>query len=110
MIKLKKLHTTTIKEYSTSSRDVEFSIFGLFDTTKVEWSYFLVSHIGNEMTPDIGGTVTSISIDKIKLFGKNFKTKELAMDFLTEFKEKWETGSNDIRQERRDKKINDILN
>lgn len=35
--------------------------------------------------------------------------KQKGIDFITEYKDKWELGTNDTRQENRDRKINDVL-
>lgn len=110
MLKLKSLFTSTIKDYkSPPNKDIEFTVYGIFDTDKVHWSYFLISHIGTSMTQDISQSYADVSVDSIRRCGKQFKTKEDAIAFFKEFKDKWEFGSNDTRQENRDKKINDIL-
>jgi hypothetical protein len=61
------------------------------------------------MTPDITGVSLEITIDSIKRWGKSFRIKEDAILYFQQFKDKWEFGSNDTRQENRDKKISDIL-
>lgn len=52
MIKGKFLHTTTIKDYN-----IEFSVYGLFNTEKVFWTYHVISHIpegkGFRLTGDV---------------------------------------------------------
>ena len=111
MLKSKSLFSSTINDYKLSSgKDVQFTVYGVFDTSTVHWEYYLISHIGNIMTPDITGvSIDNITIDSIKRWGKSFKTKEEAISYFKEFKDKWEFGSNDTRQENRDKKISDIL-
>lgn len=47
MTKGKFLYTTTIKDYKKGNADVEFSVYGLFNTEKVLWSYHVISHIPN---------------------------------------------------------------
>ena len=110
MLKLKKLFTSTINDYkSAGNKDVEFSVYGIFDTDKVHWTYHLISHVGTQMTQDISQSYADVSVDSIKRCGKQFKTKDDAISFFKEYKDKWEFGSNDTRQENRDKKISDIL-
>lgn len=110
MLKLKNLFTSTINDYKTpSGKDVEFTVYGIFDTDKVHWTYHLISHVGHSMTQDISQSYADISVDSIRRCGKHFKTKEEAISYFKEFKDKWEFGSNDTRQENRDKKISDIL-
>lgn len=110
MLKLKNLFTSTINDYKTpSGKNVEFTVYGIFDTDKVHWTYYLISHVGHIMTQDITWPSLDIDIDSIRRCGKQFKTKEEAISYFKEFKDKWESGSNDTRQENRDKKISDIL-
>ena len=113
MTKGKFLYTTTIKDYKKGSADVEFSVYGLFNTEKVLWSYFVISHVphGNEvrLTADLSQYDQPATHDNIRNYGKGFKTKEEGIQFIQEFKDKWEYGSNDTRQEKRDQKINDVL-
>lgn len=106
---MKLLHTLSIKEYKSNGKDVEFSIYGLFDTESIKWTYHAVSHIGGNLTMDICKYSIVINIDTIKSYGKRFNTKEEGIKYLEEYKDKWEYGSNDTRCEKRDKKIDDIL-
>lgn len=113
MIKGKFLHTTTIKDYKKGTIDVEFSVYGLFNTEKVLWSYRVISHIPDgktfKLTNDICQYDTQATLDSIRTYGRSFDTKEEGILFIQDFKDKWEYGSNDTRQEKRDKKIDDIL-
>jgi len=113
MLKSKILYTIEPKEYSTIG--VKFSTIGIFNTEKVHWDYYAVSYFPkngkNHVSGDIGGCnfMVELSIESVKNYGKSFKTKEESNLFLDEFKDKWETGSNETRQEKRDQKLNDIL-
>jgi hypothetical protein len=110
MEKLKNLYTTKIKDYRSGNSDIEFSVFGVFDSHKVHWKYYLVSHTGTLLTSDICSYGSlQITSETCKNYGKSFNTKEEAMVYLTEFKDKWELGSNDTRGEKRDKKLTEVL-
>ena len=45
MTKGKFIYTTIIKDYKRGSVDIEFSVYGIFDTNKVHWTYHVISHI-----------------------------------------------------------------
>lgn len=113
MTKGKFLYTTTIKDYKKGNADVEFSVYGLFNTEKVLWTYHVISHVSNggevRLTSDLCQYDMPAQYDNIKNYGKLFKTKEEGIQFIQEYRDKWEYGSNDTRQEKRDQKINDVL-
>jgi hypothetical protein len=113
-LKGKILHTEDIKNYQTNfGEDIQFSIYGVFNTDSVEWKYYAISHVKNKITSDICNTnvINSNTIDVYNVkSGKYFQTKEEGIKYLKDFKIKWETGSNDTLTEIRDKKINDIIN
>lgn len=118
MEKGKFLYTTTIKDYQRAKVDVKFSVYGLFNTEKVTWSYYVISHIPTTspsgagtgaLTCDICRYDQQLTQDNIKSYGMKFNTKEEGIAFIQEYKDKWEYGSNDTRQERREEKINDVL-
>jgi len=114
MTKGKFLYTTTIKDYKDGSIDVEFSVYGIFNTDKVHWNYYVISHVKNvsgsvTLTPDLCGWRQQADHDTIRKSGKQFPTKEEGITFIQEYKDKWEYSTNDTRQEKRDKKIDDIL-
>lgn len=103
MLKGKTLYTTKIKDHP------DLSVYGVFNTQKVHWDYYVISHNSNSMTSEICQINGSITTDRIMKFGKKVNTKEEGISFITEYKDKWEMGTNDTRQENRDKKIDDIL-
>jgi hypothetical protein len=110
----KFLYSTKIKDYITSRGDqIEFSVYGVFDTTKVLWDYYVISHVNNKLTSDLCNlhlmNVDSITTSNVRC-GRKFETKEKGIEFIQDFKIKWETGSNDSKSELRDKKINEIIN
>ena len=111
----KKLYSTTIKGYDKiANNDIEFSVFGIFDTQKVKWDYYVISAVHSAqnklfLTEDICGRYTPADMDTLVRYGKKFQTKEEGQTFIEEFKIKFETGSNNTQQEVRDKKIDEIL-
>lgn len=114
MTKGKFLFTTTLKEYKDGNTDVEFSVYGMFDTHKAHWNYYVISHLKTGsgsvvLTPDICSFRQPADHDSIRKSGKQFTTKEEGVAYIQEYKDKWEYATNDTRQEKRDKKIDDIL-
>ncbi len=113
------LYKTNLKEFKLedpkNSIDVDFSVYGIFDTEKVTWTYYVISSVPDgssfNLTPHICCCRLSCmsSYDNISTFGRKVKTKEEGVSFIQEFKDKWEFGSNDTRQEKRDQKIDDVL-
>lgn len=109
----KILYTIDLKDYRTARNDdVKLSVYGVFDTSSVSWSYYVISHANNKLTSDLCNT--QYSGDNIDHYNakscRNFKTKEECIEFIQDFKIKWETGSNDSKSELRDKKIDEIIN
>mgnify|MGYP000956836158 CR=1 FL=1 len=44
----KKLFSTKINGYDKCDRqDIEFSVYGIFDTQKVKWDYYVISSVSN---------------------------------------------------------------
>jgi hypothetical protein len=93
--------------------------FGIFDTQSANWKYYLTSCIykNNEvyLTDEVcrfSSTSSSISVatnGAIHMYGRELKTAEEGIKWAEEFKMKWESGSNDILSEVRDKKLDEIL-
>lgn len=111
----KKLFSTKITGYEKCDKqDIEFSVYGIFDTIKVKWDYYVISSVSNItnkmfLTEDICGRYIPADMDSLVRYGKKFQTKEEGQTFIEEFKIKFETGSNNTQQEVRDKKIDEIL-
>ena len=86
-------------------------VYGLFDTLKVYWEYYAVSTgtNGSSLSQHICNTFTSVDESSIKRYGKLFEYKEDAIKYIDDFKTKWETGSNQTIQEKREEKLNDLL-
>jgi hypothetical protein len=93
--------------------------FGIFDTQSANWKYYLTSCIdkNNEvyLTDEVckfSSTSYSISVattGTIHMYGRELKTAEEGIKWAEEFKMKWESGSNDLLSEVRDKKLDEIL-
>lgn len=86
-------------------------VYGLFDTQKVHWTYYAVSTgtNGRTLSQHICNSFSEVDESNIKRYGKIFEYKEDAIKYIDDFKIKWETGSNQTVQEKRDKKLGDIL-
>jgi hypothetical protein len=114
---LHKVNPSGLKRtYDNVSYDVHLSVYGIFDTHAVNWTYYICSYIdkGNTLylTDDIRTTNNSQSymcVSSITSCGKKVNSSEEGLKFIEEFKMKWETGSNDLLSEVRDKKLNEIL-
>lgn len=112
----KFLHTQKIKDHKSGGNDVDLSVYGVFETVKVEWKYYVISYYNKPnnsfmLTCDVCGCTYNqeATYDTITRYGKKFNTKEEGIQFIQEYKIKWETGSNSTTQEVRDQKIDDIL-
>lgn len=102
----KFLYTLDVDDLKTArGDDTKLSIYGVFDTSDLLWSYYVISHANNRLTNDLCSINYGENIDFSSVrSGKSFKTKEECLEFIKDFKIKWETGSNDSRVEIRDKK------
>ncbi len=113
MKKGKWLHNEKIKNHTSNSKDVDLSIYGIFDTKKVLWEYYVISHTNapTQITQEVCSNSYSMGADlnNIEGYGKKVKTKEEGIKFIEEYKIKWETGSNETLQEKRDQKLDNIL-
>lgn len=89
----------------------KLAVYGIFDTQKVHWDYYAVSTgtNGRTFSQHICSTYTEIDESSIRRYGKAFEYKEDAMKYIDDFKTKWETGSNQTVQEKREEKLNDLL-
>lgn len=108
MYKTKKVYSISIDGFEKiNNKNVEFSVFGVFDMSTLLWSnFFVCSHVGDKTTIDLctigNGNISSITA-KFK-----FKTKIEAIQFLDDFKLKWELESNDVLSYQREKKLDDL--
>lgn len=94
---------------------LEIGVYGLFNTSKVNWDYYAMSwYTSNNriyLSNDIGSSPydQEFSMDLVSKYGKSFPDIEGAKKYCDEFKIKWESGLNITTAEQRDKKIDDIL-
>lgn len=107
------IHQSKLKDYKVSGKDIELGIYGIFDTKKVKWNYYIISYYndgnGFIITEDICSRRSTATYESIESYGKQVTNKEEGVKFIEEYKIKWETGSNNTTEEIRDKKIDDIL-
>jgi predicted DNA-binding protein YlxM (UPF0122 family) len=82
----------------------------------VEWKYYVISYYNKPnnsfvLTKDVCLCTFNqdATYDNISKYGKKFNTKEEGIQFIQEYKIKWESGSNNTTQEVRDQKIDNIL-
>lgn len=115
MKRSKWLYNTILKECKTNSYDTKLGVVGIFDTEKVLWKYYVVSYYVNssndartseDICGQTGQDLTTVSVPR---YGKEFKTIEEGIEFIETYKIKWETGSNSTLEEKRDKKLSQIL-
>lgn len=113
MKKGKFIYKTNIKDYKQGGVDVDFCVYGIFNTDKVHWLFYVISSVPDgksfRLTEDICGASGPATLGMIESYGKEYKTKEEGIKFIQDYKDKWEFETNDTRQEHRDKKIGDIL-
>jgi hypothetical protein len=112
----KFLHTEKIKDHKCNSNDVDLSVYGVFETLKVEWRYYVISYYNK---PNNSFMLTTevctcnynqeATYETITRYGKKFETKEDGIKFIQEYKIKWETGSNNTIQEVREQKLDELL-
>lgn len=112
----KFLYNLIVKGIRNGS-DLELGVFGLFNTEKVYWTYYMVSFYKNAtsatlwMTDDICSTsyVQEASYENIRKYGKVCNSVDEGKQYLESFKMKWDSGSNNTTSEMRDKKLDEIL-
>ncbi len=112
----KFLFTQKIKDHKCNANDVDLAVYGIFNTQKVEWKYYVISYYNR---PNSSFMITSdvclcsynqeASFETIARYGKEFKTKEEGYKFIQDYKIKWETGSNNTTEEVRDRKLDELL-
>jgi len=112
----KFLHTQKIKDHKYSGNDVDLSVYGVFETSKVQWKYYVISFYNKPnnsfiLTSDVCSCLYNqeATYESICKYGKEFKTKEEGIKFIQEYKIKWETGSNNTTEELRDQKLDELL-
>mgnify|MGYP001204077536 CR=1 FL=1 len=120
MKKISKISETPLKDWLYSNKQVNLSLFGIFDSEAILWKYYVLSVIKNpsssseQTTPCIqkkGCNLADAYISEfsVPLRGIEFKNIKEATDFINDFKTKWETKSNDSKSVVREEKLKDIL-
>jgi hypothetical protein len=96
--------------------DIYLSVFGIFDTEKANWTYYYTSCCDNGghiyMTNDCSKASTNLytaNVINISAYAHSCKTPEDGLKWCEDFKMKWDTGSNDLISEVRDKKLDQLL-
>lgn len=79
MLKGRTLHTTKIKDHP------DLSVYGIFDTQKVHWEFYVISHNGSNLTPELCIVSGAINNDRIRKFGKKVSNKQEGISFITEY-------------------------
>ena len=106
MLKGRFLYQLKLRDHS------DVGIYGIFDTEKVLWKYFVISYenSGNSfhLTSELCHYYEKATYETIRRQGKEFKTVEDGKVFINDYKIKWETGSNNTTEEVRDKKLGDL--
>lgn len=115
MKRSKTLYKIELKDCQEYGYDVKLATVGIFDTDKVMWKYYVVSYYKNsnndiKTSTDICVTPgVELTNGAVERYGKTFKTPDECKEFIDIYKIKWETGSNSTLEEKREKKLNDIL-
>ena len=116
-LKMKILSTVAPKDYNKDVdgklHQVHINVIGLFNSTSMLWTYYVVSTIDNNrlMTNDIKdfsntyNSYTTLSVSSIRSDGMKFDKVEDADKYINEFKMRWEYATNDTLQEIRDQKL-----
>ena len=101
------LHEEKLKDHSN------LGVYGIFSTQKVEWKYYVISYSSNSngitLTSELCGYPQGATFESVARHGKEVKTVEEGKQFISQYKMKWESGSNNTTQEVRNKKLDDIL-
>lgn len=119
---LRQIHKTKLngftRQIENKKVDVYLAVYGIFDTEKVHWEYYYVSvydlqngmsKMTNDCSPKMFPTDSYVGVENLKSYGNSCKKPEDGLKWCEEFKIKWESGSNDLISEVRDKKLNEIL-
>ena len=115
MKRSKWLFNTTLKDCKTNTYDTKVGIVGIFDTKKSHWKYYVVSyyvnHAGDCKTASDLCSYSGYDLDMnaVQEYGKEYPSLEEGKVFIEEYKTKWESGSNSTLEEKRDKKLSQLL-
>ena len=116
MKRSKILYEADITDYKYKngviSYDIKLGVYGVFDTTEVRWTYYLISFYNQGgrimLTEDLCSHV-GLDAHSARVNCEETKSVEEGREFIQDFKIKWETGSNDSKSKIREDKISNIL-
>jgi hypothetical protein len=104
------------RTFEGKSYDLYLAVIGIFNTEKVHWTYYYGSFVDIGSNMYVTNDCTKCpynhnvaSLTSIESYCNVLKTQEEGIKWCEDFKMKWETGSNDLVSEVRDKKLNEIL-
>lgn len=115
MKRSKWLFSAGLKDCKTNGCDTKLGIVGIFDTDKSHWKYYVISYYTNSLgdvktSSDLCGySGYDLDLNSVQKYGKEYPSKEEGIVFIEEYKTKWETGSNSTLEEKRDKKLSQLL-
>jgi intein/homing endonuclease len=108
------LFSTKVEKYSNP--DLNVGVYGIFESTNSatgRWKYYLISYslknnliqLKSEWRP----YYMEATYNNIESHSKSVQSVEEGKKICEEYKSKWETGSNDTLQHKRDEKLTEIL-
>ena len=113
---IRKIKPNGLVRVHENKQYIYLAVIGIFDTNKVHWDYYYASMIdvggSNFITNDCTkypASALHLTVQSLISYCTKVQTEEEATKWCEDFKMKWETGSNDLLTESRDKKINEIL-
>ena len=112
----KFLYKTDVNGIKRNGKDITIGVYGLFNTEKALWTYFVISVFTNSSgNMQLSDDICSISFTQevsyfaISKYGKKVQTVQDGEKYCIEFKTKWESGSNNTTSEIRDKKLDELF-
>lgn len=108
MMKGRILYDSDIRDHN------KLGVYGIFDTKKVIWEYFVIYYISKNNEITLTAEICTYgnpkpTFDDIKRYGMKVNEIEVGKKFILDYKSKWESGLNVTTQEDRDRKLNEIL-
>jgi len=112
----KVLYSVKVDGIKSLGDDVNVGVYGIFESNSGtgKWKYYLISYKvqsnGNiRLTDEWHSYLIDATYDTIKKHAKEIQSTEDGIKICDEYKAKWLSGSNDVLQQKRDKKLNEIL-
>ena len=109
------LFSTKVEKYSNP--DLHVGVYGIFESTNSatgKWKYYLISYSiksnnSLQLKPQWHPYDMEATYGNIESHSKSVQSIEEGKKICEEYKSKWETGSNDTLQHKRDEKLTEIL-